>query len=151
MNGYVNPIAVGLRILDDYRALIVESLKSNGLDGTSVDKIIERMLVENKLLLSLNKNYRMGELGFPDFCSKNNLSGRLVECFPKLIKGLRLHQEEAIQSIMSQKHTVIATGTGSGKTESFLIPIVDHCLRKPDRGIKALDYLSDECSRKRSD
>ncbi len=138
MNGYVNPIAVGLRILDDYRALIVESLKSNGLDGTSVDKIIERMLVENKLLLSLNKNYRMGELGFPDFCSKNNLSGRLVECFPKLIKGLRLHQEEAIQSIMSQKHTVIATGTGSGKTESFLIPIVDYCLRKTDRGIKAL-------------
>ena len=37
MNGYVNPIAVGLRILDDYRALIVESLKSNGLDGTSVE------------------------------------------------------------------------------------------------------------------
>ncbi len=138
MNGYVNPIAVGLRILDDYKSLIVKSLKLNGLDDLSVERIIGKMLVDNKLLLSLNKNYRMGELGFPDFCSQNNLSQRLVECFPKLIKGLRLHQEEAIQSIIANKHTVIATGTGSGKTESFLIPIVDYCLKKTDRGIKAL-------------
>ena len=37
--------------------------------------------------------------------------------------------------------TLVTTGTGSGKTESFLIPLLDHCRRQRragQRGIKAL-------------
>ncbi|MFI1518606.1 DEAD/DEAH box helicase [Kitasatospora cineracea] len=37
--------------------------------------------------------------------------------------------------------TIVTTGTGSGKTESFLIPILDHCARARaagQRGVKAL-------------
>ncbi|MGH9481726.1 MAG: DEAD/DEAH box helicase, partial [Terriglobales bacterium] len=34
--------------------------------------------------------------------------------------------------------TLVTTGTGSGKTECFLYPILDFCLRHRDRGIKAL-------------
>ena len=37
------------------------------------------------------------------------------------------------------QHTLIVTGTGSGKTECFLYPILDHCLRHKDEpGIKAI-------------
>ncbi len=39
------------------------------------------------------------------------------------------------------KSTIITTGTGSGKTECFLFPILDHCLRekkKGRQGIKAI-------------
>jgi ATP-dependent helicase YprA (DUF1998 family) len=42
------------------------------------------------------------------------------------------HQELALRSILAGKHTVMATGTGSGKTEGFLMPIVDHCLKRRD-------------------
>ncbi|WP_257161753.1 DEAD/DEAH box helicase [Corynebacterium cystitidis] len=34
--------------------------------------------------------------------------------------------------------TLIVTGTGSGKTESFLYPALDHCKRNPGQGIKAI-------------
>ena len=34
--------------------------------------------------------------------------------------------------------TLVATGTGSGKTESFLYPILDHCKNVGRRGIKAI-------------
>ena len=35
--------------------------------------------------------------------------------------------------------TLVATGTGSGKTETYLWPILDHCRRHKDRpGIKAI-------------
>lgn len=35
--------------------------------------------------------------------------------------------------------TIVTTGTGSGKTECFLYPILDHCLRHSEtRGVKAL-------------
>lgn len=39
------------------------------------------------------------------------------------------HQAEAGHRIAAGQPTVIATGTGSGKTEAFLMPIIDYCLR----------------------
>lgn len=44
---------------------------------------------------------------------------------------LYLHQDQAITHIIQhQRNTIIATGTGSGKTESFLIPILHHLLNE---------------------
>ncbi len=39
------------------------------------------------------------------------------------------HQEEAIRSIAGRRTTLISTGTGSGKSECFLYPIISRCLR----------------------
>src|SRR5581483_458383 len=44
------------------------------------------------------------------------------------------HQETAIRAIAAGKSTVISTGTGSGKTECFLYPIVSRCLDLRDQG-----------------
>lgn len=59
------------------------------------------------------------------------------ESFPTARK-LHLHQEHAIrQSVTGNRNLVIATGTGSGKTECFLIPIIDHLLREEAAGTLA--------------
>ena len=50
---------------------------------------------------------------------------------------VRGHQEATFRSIAAGKTTVVATGTGSGKTESFLYPIVSHALTLRDRGVPA--------------
>jgi ATP-dependent helicase YprA (DUF1998 family) len=42
------------------------------------------------------------------------------------------HQYEALRQVLAGQHCLIATGTGSGKTEAFLYPILDHCLRLRD-------------------
>lgn len=52
-----------------------------------------------------------------------------------------LHQEEAFRRLAGPRprSTLVATGTGSGKTESFLFPILDHCYRhRGEPGIKAV-------------
>ena len=52
-----------------------------------------------------------------------------------------LHQERAFERLSGPRprSTIIATGTGSGKTESFLWPILDHCYRhRSEPGIKAI-------------
>ena len=52
-----------------------------------------------------------------------------------------LHQEQAFDRLRgaSAKSTIIATGTGSGKTECFVYPILDHCWqRRGEPGIKAV-------------
>lgn len=44
------------------------------------------------------------------------------------------HQDEAIRAIGAGKPTLISTGTGSGKTECFLYPIISRCLQLRDQG-----------------
>lgn len=54
------------------------------------------------------------------------------------------HQEQAwkrLSSLHQAASTLVATGTGSGKTECFLFPLMDHCARARaagEAGIKAL-------------
>lgn len=52
------------------------------------------------------------------------------------------HQMKAFQRIAQGQSTLVATGTGSGKTECFLYPILDYCYKQRTRyqqpGIKAI-------------
>jgi len=48
--------------------------------------------------------------------------------FPRLF----LHQQRALEAVQDDKHCLITTGTGSGKTEAFLIPILDYCFKLRD-------------------
>lgn len=54
--------------------------------------------------------------------------------------GLRLHrhQVEAIEAAHRGENYVLTTGTGSGKSLAYMIPIVDSVLREPSEGIKAI-------------
>lgn len=52
-----------------------------------------------------------------------------------------LHQESAFHRLKSPNYqsTLVATGTGSGKTECYMIPILDYCYQNyRERGIKAI-------------
>ena len=52
----------------------------------------------------------------------------------KLERPLYLHQEAALRKINAGKSLIVTTGTGSGKTECFLIPVVNHLLRQLESG-----------------
>ena len=51
-----------------------------------------------------------------------------------------LHQLRAFERLASTQpeSTIVATGTGSGKTECFMFPILDHCASADTKGIKAI-------------
>lgn len=51
----------------------------------------------------------------------------------KLMRPLYLHQEAALKTANAGKSMIVTTGTGSGKTECFLIPIINHLLKKLER------------------
>lgn len=61
-----------------------------------------------------------------------------------LNRPLYLHQERAIKNLVDKKRNVIvSTGTGSGKTEAFLIPIINYLLQLHEKdelgpGVRAL-------------
>ena len=51
-----------------------------------------------------------------------------------LDRPLYAHQVEALERAMNRKNLVVTTGTGSGKTECFLIPIVNSLLQEIEAG-----------------
>lgn len=61
------------------------------------------------------------------------LGFRADEGFLKAVQGdrpLYKHQQEAIQKVLEGRNVVVATGTGSGKTEAFLYPILLHLYKE---------------------
>src|SRR5690606_33582145 len=95
-----------------------------------VDRLIEEQgSIFKGPYVSVKLPFREGEIG-PDF----------FDNVPLPFKPY-LHQEQAFRRLSADppRPTLIATGTGSGKTESFLVPILDHCYRhRQEPGIKAL-------------
>jgi DEAD/DEAH box helicase/Helicase conserved C-terminal domain/REase_MTES_1575/Domain of unknown function (DUF1998) len=96
-----------------------------------------------------------------DLVATEGMPAEVTEGFHRL-DTLFDHQERAVRRIWYGKHTLLATATGSGKTEAFLIPVLAYCQRhrteKP--GIKAIvlypmnalvndqeDRLQDACHR----
>ena len=59
---------------------------------------------------------------------------RLEEGGFPLQRGLYVHQEQAIRKAVSGRNLVIASGTGSGKTEAFLFPILNALLQEVEAG-----------------
>ena len=57
-------------------------------------------------------------------------------------RGLYQHQTDALKLILNGKNAVIATGTSSGKTLCYQIPILDDLLRDPSPGLRAIIIYS---------
>ena len=51
-----------------------------------------------------------------------------------LSRPLYLHQEKAIEKIVAGNNVVVSTGTGSGKTDCFVIPVINELLREKEQG-----------------
>lgn len=82
--------------------------------------------------VSLSRSFQEGEK-IENLVTENILHPHLKNLIP--YPRLYGHQEQAIRAITAGKTTLVSTGTGSGKTECFLYPIISHCLQLRDRNI----------------
>lgn len=95
-------------------------------------------------LVQLNPNFLPGGT-VPDLVMKGHLHPACQDIF-LLKKGerrtplhLHRHQAEAVEFARQGQSYVVTTGTGSGKSLTYIIPIVDHVLRSGSgQGIKAI-------------
>lgn len=58
--------------------------------------------------------------------SSQAVDAGLIEVVEKATPRLYRHQEDALRASVAERNVVVATGTGSGKTEAFLYPILLH-------------------------
>ena len=81
--------------------------------------------------ISLSRPFREGR-AITELVGEGLLHPHLQERIPTEITHLYSHQEQALRAIQAGKTTLISTGTGSGKTECFLYPVISHCLSLRD-------------------
>ena len=85
--------------------------------------------------LSINELIEEGVLSplFRELESAKPL-GKLYKHKLPIDRKLYLHQENAIRAIVGGNNAVVSTGTGSGKTNCFLIPVLNELLREKEEG-----------------
>jgi superfamily II DNA or RNA helicase len=137
-----SPVASALSIQEQYHQDVKNKLIAFGLNDAESQTITTDIFAKDNIYFSLNRPYKRLPESFSTFCLQNKLHSRIPRMLTYIDKQkLYRHQEHAIQSILAEKTTIISTGTGSGKTESFLIPILHYCLQQTEHqqaGIKAV-------------
>ena len=101
----------------------------------SLDEARESPLLQGPFV-SLSRPFRSGA-AVADLAAEGLLHPHLEQRIPDDISQLYRHQEKGIRAILEGRSTLVSTGTGSGKTECFLYPIVSRCLRLRDEGAPA--------------
>ena len=134
------------RLVDDY-ASYIESFITIRDDRIRqyVDDELRNGLLWPEPLLQLNPSFEPGPW-IDDLVASGRLHPECQSIFRikkpgQADKPLRLHthQGEAVQAAASGDSYVLTTGTGSGKSLAYIIPIVDFVLRKGSgKGIRAI-------------
>ena len=131
----LNPIEKSQYIYSRYKEYLLSSFR---FDDTGIQREFEKKLSEAELFkgpyVALNLPFERGKS-----ISELADEGVLCKSFLKLgdidpIRPLYSHQEESIRLIKSGHSAVITTGTGSGKTESFLYPVLNEILFEEENG-----------------
>src|SRR2546423_799807 len=76
--------------------------------------------------------YRSSGLGFEAVADELKVGADAAGFITPLMEGreLYLHQAEAVRAYERGENVVITAGTGSGKTEGFLLPLLIHLVRE---------------------
>jgi len=83
--------------------------------------------------VSLSRPFRRGA-AVDELVREGVFHPHMRQRIPAEITHVYGHQEDAIRAIHAGRTTLVSTGTGSGKTECFLYPIVSKCLDLRDQG-----------------
>ena len=130
------PIDASLTILDSVERYLKSSFNPR---RASVARDFERAITEGRNNKDIGGSlFREVRRKFASGASLKDLANQGV-IHPDLMKftdfGLYAHQSKALELVSgSNRNVIIATGTGSGKTESFLLPIIDSLLKERDAG-----------------
>lgn len=136
------------RIIDDYRDYISSFISISHPELRSfVDRCFHSGSLWPDPLIQLNPTFKPGrtvdelvregllEAGCSQVFRRDKTSA--IGSGEELL--LHKHQEDAIRKAREGRHYVLTTGTGSGKSLAYIVPIVDHVLRTGSgRGIQAI-------------
>jgi hypothetical protein len=143
-----DPVAAATEIEESYRNYVRTTFRIRDPEYQSLfeGEIATRELARGPYLEAVDafeegrsvRELITDEVLHPEFATLFRNSSMLLE------RPLFRHQDTAIEKAVNGENLVVSTGTGSGKTEAFLYPILNHLLDTEERegelgpGVRAL-------------
>lgn len=147
----MNPFTSLKNIQDTYKSYVYtfQKFRNPMIQEWIGDKLSEGGLLWKEPYIQLNRRFEPGEK-LESLVQQNILHSDILKIFTrreldKLTNQPLVpykHQEDAINSLTKQnQNTIITTGTSSGKSFCFGIPIVNDCLRMQSSGLKGIKAI----------
>lgn len=124
-------------VISDYRRYIESFLR---IRDPKVEQFVHQELERGQLwtdpLVQLNPFYKQGAT-IHELIQRGVLHSDCERFFPGY--RFRYHQEQAFLSAQRQEPYVLTTGTGSGKSMTYVVPLFNDLLRHPEiNGVRAI-------------
>ena len=138
----MNPFHVLSDVQDAYQTYVrtFQQFSNPEIDDWVTDRIDEGTLLWRDPYLQLDRRFKRGAT-LQELADEGLIHPETPKCFTaeagnRQAEPIRpyKHQSEAIRSVQGGHNTIVATGTGSGKSFAFGIPIVSECLRAKEEG-----------------
>lgn len=138
MTTSIDPLSTANRVSSSYQRYLTTflPLRDTKLREGLADAVSRRDMMTKGPFLEASPPYASGA-SIRELVDGGVLSREFLNlCSPALPadRPLYRHQEEAVRKAADGRSLVVATGTGSGKTESFLVPILDSLCREKAAG-----------------
>ena len=133
----MNPIDVFEKIKEKYLSFVLTTIcRSNSILYNELKHIfLDNELIWRDIILQTAPKYLVG-----DEKTFNSLlfDSLFKELLKSKISNPYHHQLSAWKTILKGDNCIISTGTGSGKTEAFLMPLLNHCITQKHEGVQAI-------------
>ena len=128
-------------VIEDYRRYIESFLKIRDRKVKAfVDEELEKGQLWTNPLVQLNPSYKKGAT-VTDLIQQGILHPDCQKYFSKNGKPFQFHyhQQQAFETSHRQEPFVVTTGTGSGKSLTYVVPIINDLLHNPHiQGVRAI-------------
>ena len=137
-NNYFDPVSASGSIESSYRQYLESNfwLRDEEYRKGMHDALHKHSIIAKGPYLQATPPFRQGK-SIRELVDEGVLHSAFLEANQEVLPSSRplyIHQEEAIRKAKNGRNLIIATGTGSGKTEAFLLPIIDALLRERESG-----------------
>ncbi len=139
-----SPVEASKKITEKYNRYLhtIFSIDNEIYNKQFLEQLDKRNLLAAGPYLDVSDSFEKG-LSIEQLIAKGVLASGFRKINIPISRPLYKHQQVAIEKVISGENLIVSTGTGSGKTESFMIPILNHIIREHeagtlDKGVRAL-------------
>lgn len=129
-----SPIEASKHITEKYYRYLKTTFAMNEPYKAEYERLINSDSLSKGPYLDITDSFEKGK-NLTELIEEGLLPESFSTIQMNMTRPLYLHQEQALRKIVTEnRNIVVSTGTGSGKTESFLLPVLRELVKEKEEG-----------------